>query len=167
MALPVRIWLRIRYWRDIFKTPEIAALLPAAAEQLKESSPDPKTGVLNEIRQIVAAQGPTAEVVTRQKHKKHEKRQKRVMPGAQHIDGSEQVEYGSALEKEKSSENAEDVNTTELSRHARQTTWTQSKMVQAGVSSGIQQEQEQLAEPAGFQTPAQSARAHSPGKEQL
>lgn len=133
MLLPVRIWLRIRFWRDLYlkihkeKKAKIEALVTAAALQLDPSEPDTAEGqlALNELQELMltaekkATNDPAADVVARRHYKMHEKNRKAARPGAKGADENQQAESGSILEKAMSSEEDADlgnVKSTPMSR---------------------------------------------------
>ncbi|KAJ5190707.1 uncharacterized protein N7498_009692 [Penicillium cinerascens] len=145
MLLPVRIWLRIRFWRDLYlkihkqKKAKIEALVTAAALQLDPSEPDTAEGqlALKELQELMittekkATNDPAADVVARQHYKMQEKDRKAARPGTKGADENQQAESGSILEKAMSSEEDADLGNVKLTPMSRkkqgQKAWRQSK----------------------------------------
>lgn len=145
MLLPVRIWLRIRFWRDLYlkihkeKKAKIEALVTVAALQLDPSEPDTAEGqfALKELQELMittekkATNDPAADVVARRHYKMHEKNRKAARPGVKGVGDNQRAESGSILEKAMSSEeDAElgNVKSTPMPRKKRgKKAWTQSK----------------------------------------
>lgn len=145
MLLPIRIWLRIRFWRDLYlkihkeKKAKIEALVTVAALQLDPSEPDTAEGqfALKELRELMittekkGTNDPAADIVARRHYKMHEKNRKAARPGVKSVGDNQQAESGSIPQKAMSSEeDAElgNVKSTPMPRKKQgKKAWTQSK----------------------------------------
>lgn len=145
MLLPVRIWLRIRFWRDWYlkihkeKKAKIEALVTAAALQLNPLEPNTGEGqfALKELQELMitaekkATNNPEAGVVARRHYKMHEKNRKAARSCVQGVDENQQAESESILEKAMASEETaglRNVESTPMSRKKQgKKAWMQSK----------------------------------------